>query len=250
LKAFSLASKVILVSGASSGIGRATVILASQAGASIIALGREADSLRKLGDEVVGPFQYFLIDFLSTKEEQEKVLSEIKASVSHIHGYVHSAGISPTMPFSRVKAELYQRTLQLNVFSALEMSQWLIKNFKADMTSVVYISSVMARLGEKAKSTYSLSKGALEAAARGQALEFARHKIRVNTIAPAVINSPLSAKSVYRESTEAMAEVIKKHPLGLGEPEDVANAVLFLLSDGARWITGSTLTVDGGYSIQ
>ena len=74
-------------------------------------------------------------------------------------------------------------------------------------------------------------------------------KVRVNTIAPAVVNTPLSEDSVYRKTEEGMKHILSKHPLGLGEPEDVAKAALFLLSDASGWITGSTLTVDGGYSI-
>ena len=153
------------------------------------------------------------------------------------------------MPINREKREAWEQAMQLNVYTGVEIAQILMKTQRLGLKSIVYISSVMADMAEKAKGTYSMSKGALNAVARNQALEYAKFKVRVNTIAPAVVNTPLSHDSVYRKTVEGMKQVLSKHPLGLGEPEDVAKAALFLLSDASSWITGSTLTVDGGYSI-
>jgi NAD(P)-dependent dehydrogenase (short-subunit alcohol dehydrogenase family) len=246
---FDVSQKHFLITGGSSGIGRATVDLAIQLGANVTVLGRNKEALEVLKDKHGNAFEFHIID-LHNFDELDTFLEYATSSLFPVHGLLHSAGISPTVPFSREKTSNLRTTMEVNVYAGLAIARWLIKNHRKTLESIVYISSVMAQLGEKAKSTYSLSKSALEGSARVQALELAKHKIRVNTIAPAVINTPLSEKSIYRQSKDALQSILDKHPLGLGEPNDVANTAIFLLSDASRWITGSTLTVDGGYSAQ
>ncbi|MEL7220325.1 MAG: SDR family oxidoreductase, partial [Bacteroidota bacterium] len=102
--------------------------------------------------------------------------------------------------------------------------------------------------GQKGKTIYSLTKGALEAGTRSLALELAKKQIRVNCVAPGVIETPMSAQAAYSKTASTRQEVVAMHPLGLGQVIDVANSCVFLLSDAARWITGTTLIVDGGYT--
>jgi NAD(P)-dependent dehydrogenase (short-subunit alcohol dehydrogenase family) len=117
-----------------------------------------------------------------------------------------------------------------------------------DGASIVWIASVTASVGAVGKALYGASKSALVAAAKGLALEYAPKKIRFNTISPGVVVTPMSMSSVYSKNPEALKQVADLHPLGLGQPDDVAAAVVFLLSDEARWVTGTDLIIDGGYT--
>ena len=240
--------KTFLISGGTSGIGRATTEMAIEYGARVIVIGRNSEKLSELKsryNEQLLPLQLDLLeaDFLHR-------LIEVLDREDEIHGFLHTAGISPTMPFNREKRNSWEQVMQLNVYAGLEISQRLLKRYRSSLSSIVYLSSVMADLAEKAKGTYGMSKGALNAIARNQALEYAKFNIRVNTISPAVVNTPLTKNSIYRKSEESLADIRSRHPLGLGEPEDIANAALFLLSDASRWVTGTNLKIDGGYSIK
>jgi NAD(P)-dependent dehydrogenase (short-subunit alcohol dehydrogenase family) len=166
-----------------------------------------------------------------------------------IHGFVHAAGVSPTIPFKVMKSKQWEEAFQLNVFSALQLMQLLTKvGIKSpDGMSMVLISSVMSEVGEKGKSLYSMTKSALIGLVKSLALEYADKSIRFNAISPSVVNSPLSEKSLYRTNETAMQQVLSQHPLGLGEPEDIAHAAIYLLSDASRWVTGTNMVVDGGY---
>jgi len=136
-----------------------------------------------------------------------------------------------------------------NVIGAINLTKHAVKSahFSETGGSVVFISSVMGVAGENGKTLYSMTKGALIAAVRSMAVELAPRKVRVNTVSPGVVESPMSRSAVYSKDEESLNRIRSLHPLGLGKPEDVANACLFLLSDEARWITGTNLVVDGGY---
>ena len=243
----SIKGKTLLISGGTSGIGRATCEMAIEYGARVIVLGRNKISLNQLQSRYKQRVVLVRLDLYEADFLQK--LSKALEAETEIHGFLHTAGVSPTMPINREKRRSWYKVMELNVFTGIEISQMLMKKYRFSLSSIVYLSSVMADLAEKAKGTYSMSKGALNAIARSQALEYAKFNIRVNTIAPAVVNTPLTENSVYRKSDESMRDILKKHPLGLGEPEDIANAALFLLSDVSRWITGTNLKIDGGYSI-
>ena len=241
-----LKGKTLLITGATSGIGKATCEEAVNYGARIIAIGRNTEKLEELKAQFPEQIQILKLDLLQADYRDKLSLAILKEEVN---GFLHAAGISPTMPINREKRETWDQAMQLNVYVGVEIAQFIMKTKRSHLSSIVYVSSVMADLAEKAKGTYSMSKGALNAVARNQALEYAKFKVRVNTIAPAVVNTPLSENSIYRKTEKGMNQVLGKHPLGLGEPHDVAKAALFLLSDASGWITGSTLTVDGGFSI-
>lgn len=246
---FDVTNKHFLITGGSSGIGKACVEMALGMGATVTTIGRNQAVLEEMQTNSKGRLHYFIVD-LSDDNEVRKFAEKKLPQLAPFNGFIHSAGVSPSIPVSRLKTADLTNTVQVNVFSAIHISRGLVKTSKKTMDSIVYITSVMANLGEKAKSAYGMSKAALEGFSRSQSLEYARFNIRVNTIAPAVVNTMLSQKAVYRSSEEKLKYVVDKHPLGLGEPQDIASTAIFLLSNGAKWITGSTLTVDGGYSIQ
>ena len=248
---FTLSGKTVAVTGASSGIGRACAIQCAAMGARVVLLGRDRDrldsSLNSLPQKDVHlSYVADLIDY----ERVQVVVQEVIETFGQLHGVVHCAGISTTQPLKLVTPEKLDHFFRTNVHGAINLTRLVSR--KAVMAdsggSIVFISSVMGSLGEAGKTLYSLTKGALHAGAKSLAIELAPRRIRVNCIAPGVVESPMAKKAVYSQDAASYERIKGLHPLGLGQPEDVAHAATFLLSDTARWITGTTLFVDGGYS--
>ncbi len=249
---FSLVNKNILITGASSGIGACCSITCSSLGANLILLGRSETKLEQTLEKLK-PGNHSVLSYdLNKIEGIEKALEELLNKYGKIHGFIHSAGIDITLPLNSLHHNDYQTIFNTNVLSGFEIARVLSrKQFcAAEGVSYIFISSVMGMVGEPAKIAYSASKGALSSGCRSMALELAAKKIRVNCISPAIIRTELSEK-LFSELPEGALQRIKSmHPLGFGTPEDIANACVFLLSDEAKWITGSNLVIDGGYSCQ
>lgn len=247
---FSLANKTILITGASSGIGQGIAIACANQGAKVLLMARNQERL----EETIQLCQngvdhaYFSVDFQQVSGWPEG-LTDFLGAHAPIHGFVHAAGVSPTIPFKVMKRESVLDTFQVNVFSAITLIQAMIKPGikSSEGMSMVLISSVLSEAGEKGKSLYAMTKAALVAMVKSLALEYADKKIRFNAISPSVVNTPLSLKSEYRKEEFSMRYVLDQHPLGLGEIEDVANAAIYLLSDASRWVTSTNMIVDGGY---
>jgi NAD(P)-dependent dehydrogenase (short-subunit alcohol dehydrogenase family) len=168
-----------------------------------------------------------------------------------LSGFVHSAGISIRLPLKLTRREHFEESFAVNVVSAFEIANHGQRkaNLAQGGASFVFIASVMARLGQPTKVAYCASKAALANGSRALALELASRRIR-NCISPGVVKTKMYNSLVGQLPSGAQEDILKAHPLGLGEASDVANAVAFLLSDASRWITGTELIVDGGYSAQ
>jgi len=248
MQEFSLANQTILITGASSGIGRAVAEACANAGASVVLIARDTERLNQVKRSLTGKghVAYSLdlskVDFIAS--EIETILRELPP----INGLVHAAGITATHPFKYAKPDHFQQLFTINVQAALELTRVCTKSFAAKPMSIVFISSVMALVGEKAKAGYSMSKGALLAASRSLALELAAKNIRVNCVSPGVVETPMTKNATYHQNPQAHQAILDKHPLGLGQPKDVASAVHFLLANASSWITGANLVVDGGYT--
>jgi NAD(P)-dependent dehydrogenase (short-subunit alcohol dehydrogenase family) len=164
-------------------------------------------------------------------------------------GLVNAAGISTTRPFKMVTVDKLETFINTNVVSTFNLTRYFLKpEFVNKGASIVFISSIMGVVGEIGKSLYSISKGAIISGARSLALELASKRIRVNCVSPGLVATPMSEKAVYSQDEEALKKIVDMHPLGLGHPEDVANACIYLLSDAGRWITGTNIILDGGYT--
>lgn len=238
-----------MVTGASSGIGRQCTISCSEIGARVVLMGRDKSRLQETLSLLKGDGHLIAFVDLLDFQEVEKNVEHIFEKVNRIDGLINCAGISITLPFSQSKPDKMEQFFRTNVICAMNLTRLVIKegSYSDDGGSIVFISSVMGSAGEAGKNLYSMTKGALDAGVRSLAVELAKKKIRVNSISPGVVITPMSQNAVYSRDEESLNKVKALHPLGLGQPDDVANACIFLLSDAARWITGTNMIVDGGY---
>ena len=246
-----LDGKKIVVTGASSGLGSATAIKLSQYGAQICLVGRDKRRLNDTLSSMTKRDHLLLSVDLCKFDEYGTYYEEIVSSLGKLDGLIHFAGIRKTLPLTVMKLDALKEMLDINLLSFFELVKYFVKRNTVSDTgaSIIGVSSVMSFRGAAALSGYGCSKAALDGAIRSLACELASRKIRVNSIAPGYVRTSMNEKVMRTLPQEAIDKIISAHPLGVGEPEDVASLVSFLLSDDARWITGSTITIDGGFSI-
>jgi len=241
-----LTGKRVLVTGASSGIGRACAVLASQLGATVVLVARDEKRL----DQTLGLMSgngHAVVPFDLADLEHYDLLFKQCAAEQKLQGVVHAAGLCPALPLQSVTLAVMREVMAVNYFSFLELIKYFSKKKVSDGGSVVAISSVSAQAGWLGGSLYCGSKGALDASVRALALELVSKKIRVNSVVPSNIRTPMLDAMIAVGGDEAEKEIRAKQPLGIGEPCDIAHAAAFLLSDASRFITGTNLVVDGGY---
>jgi len=247
---FSLKSKNILITGASSGIGRRCSIIFSKLGANVILMARNEENLKKTYQQLESGNHLYFAQDVTEYDKLENIISESVSRIGKISGFVHSAGIGMTLPLKSLSPIYYEKIFAVNVISAFELAKIISKKkyLNENGSSFIFISSIMGLLGEEGKVAYCSSKGALISASKAMALELSQKKIRVNCILPAVVETEMSEMFFNTIATEAKKDILDMHPLGLGNPDDIAYTCVFLLSDASKWVTGTSLIVDGGYS--
>lgn len=241
---FSLVGKRILVTGASSGLGRQIAISSSAMGAIMIISGRDEARLAETMSALKGNGHQAITAELTQSDDVQSLVEEAGA----LNGVVHCAGISRLAPIRMTSAAQMSEVLKINYESPMLLTQRLLARNRIEPDgAILFISSIAAYIGVAGVGIYSGSKAALIATMRCLALEVVKRRIRVNCLAPALVDTPLL------QATEKMVMSIETtraaYPLGFGKPEDVANAAIFFLSDASRWITGTTLVMDGGLTI-
>ena len=241
---FRLEGKQVLVTGASSGIGRCVALTCAEFGACVIASGRDEARLDKTVQSMRGEGHRGIRAELTASDDRDRLVD----SVGELHGLVHCAGISRLAPIRMASASHVDEVWRVNYEAPILLTQRLLaKNRVATDGSIVFISSIAAFIGVAGVGVYSGTKAALIATMRCLAMEVVKRRIRVNCLAPALVESPLL------EATEKVVMSIETtkadYPLGFGKPEDVANAAVFFLSSASRWITGTTLVMDGGLTV-
>jgi NAD(P)-dependent dehydrogenase (short-subunit alcohol dehydrogenase family) len=242
--------QAVLLTGASSGIGEACAIRLARSGAKLILTGRCVDSLEqtasKIGDAVV---EIAPCD-LQNVNGIDSWFKSLRERVGYIDHFVHCAGVQVSKPIKSFSLQHFDQIMHTNLASAMAISKGLrFKRDKSKQGAIVFVSSIAGFIGQPANVAYGASKAGLMSLTRGLAVEFLRDNIRVNCVAPALVDTPMTRKTQQEMTSEQYQKLIDRHPMGVGKPSDVASAVSFLLSEESRWINGVTLPVDGGHSI-
>lgn len=241
---FSLEGKTILVTGASSGIGRSIAIKCSQAGATVIANGRNEERLQ----ETLGMLEGTSHSCVAADLTEFDKLSDIVKQLPQLDGVVLCAGINMTVPVQNIKFEKLDSVVKTNAMSSMQIVGLLAKQKKINKGgSIVLISSIAWRKPYFGNAIYSASKAALTSFAKVAAMEMASRGVRVNCVEPGLIPTSIVENSVFDE--QQIAEFEKTMLLGLGKPEHIANGCVYLLSDAAEWVTGTSLIIDGGQTL-
>lgn len=239
---FDLSGKIILVTGASSGIGYETCLSISRQGGTFIAVARRVELLKKLIEECGNKNSFILAD-LSQTEDIQKIVE----LMPNIDGIVHSAGIVTLAPVKFYSKELMNSIRETNFDSIALLINLITKKKKINKgSSIVLVASIAGLFGMKGNGIYAASKGALIAISKVWASEFSSNRIRVNCISPGMVKTEITNKSIEDLSLEVIQQDEKKYPLGYGEAIQVANPIIFLLSEASSWITGQNLILDGG----
>ena len=242
---FSLEGKTILITGASSGIGRGVCIDCSKMGAMIHLVARNEERLNKTFAEMEGGGHVIhKVDLCNTDD-----INNLVDMLPVVDGIVLCAGIIKTMPVKHITEEDMAEIFNVNILSDIKLCSRLLKKKKLSHGgSVVFISSVSTFNVKIGNSLYSATKGAVNSFAKAMALEVANQRIRVNCIQPGFV--PTSILEKHGMGEDALRWYAERHPLGFGTPTDIANACIYLLSDASHWVTGSIFTIDGGYTLQ
>ena len=245
-----LNGRSVFITGASSGIGKECAVKAAQLGANVILIARNPERLKETADSLTGDSHLYFPCDVTDNDSLEGIVSQAVETLGPVSGFIHSAGMESTIPLRNMNPARYEEIFGVNVFAGFEIARLLSKKkyLEPSGSSFIFISSVMGIRGEPGKVGYGSCKAALLGGIKSMALELAPKKVRVNCILPGLVETEMSAKLFRSIPPASKEEIIKKHPLGLGQPADVANLCMFLLSGLSRWITGTDISIDGGYS--
>ena len=244
---FSVENKTIFITGGASGIGKATAKLCAQMGADVILVGLNGEGLKQTADEI-GKDSTIIHAVNLIDQEQ---LNNMIASLPKLDGVVSNAGIVYSLMAKFNEPADAERIFNINTFSHINLVHGLIKQKKLNKGASIVFTSSMSGVycGFVGGGLYGATKSALAGYAKALAVELAPRGIRVNTVHPGMIETPLTKNTAL--SQDVLDEDAKNYPLGrYGKPEEVAAAMVYLLSDATVWMTGTQLLIDGGYSVK
>lgn len=244
---FSLEGKTILVTGASSGIGRATAIACSQMGAVVVVTGRNEPRLQETLDALEGSGHQMIVADIANDDQIDYLVDQIPA----INGLVNNAGITETCPTQFIKRDKLNRVMEVNTIAPILLTQRILKKKKLGKGgSIVFTCSISGTcVCGGGNVLYSASKGAIHGFMKNAALDLAHKGIRVNDVCPGMIDTHiLDAGTISDEQLEIEAQ---RYPMKrFGKPEEVAYGIIYLLSDASSFVTGSSIVIDGGFTLQ
>lgn len=241
-----LHNKIVVVTGGASGIGMATANLAGGVGAHVAVLDANEAALFETA-KAMPPGTVPIPCDVSSAVHVEAAMGRVIDLFGRVDALVNCAGIAIRKSVHEADEESWRRVLDVNLSGAFLTSKYALPHFPSGGGAIVHVSSVTGIVGVRGRGAYSASKGALIALARNMAVDYASRNIRVNYVCPGFVKTPLIGAILA--DPERTARLTAMHPLGrLGEPEDIARAIVFLISDTASWITGQAIVVDGGFS--
>ena len=240
---YSFSGKTVLVTGATSGIGKQSAIDLSKAGATVVITGRNEERLIETFEALQGDghihFAADLLDFDSFGALAEKL--------PMLNGIVHSAGVTGHLPAKFIGANDISEVMRVNYMAPVLLTAALLRKKKvAANASIVFLSSITTKYPYYGGALYGSSKAAIEAYSRVLSIELAVKGIRSNCVSPSFVRTPMVDDAGKTISNEVLEKFEKMMPLGFGEPSDVSNAILYLLSDASKWVTGSNMVLGGG----
>lgn len=240
---FHLDQKTVLVTGASSGIGRQTAISISRMGGTLVLSGRNEERLKETLLVLEGGHHRIITADLNVEADRERLATETPG----LDGLVHCAGVVASTPIRFYDQRKIDEMMHANFESPVLLMSALLRLKKINRNaSLVFLSSIAAQHPHRGGALYGSSKAAMETFTKVLALELYTQGIRANCLSPAVVRTPMFDHAETQMSKEEMDKHVARYPLGAGLPEDVANAAIFLLSPASRWITGISLLLDGG----
>lgn len=244
MNAFDLKSKTVLVTGASSGLGKQTAITASEYGARVIITARNAARLNETYRSLHGEGHLQFLADLTVQADIDRLV----AGLPMLDGLVHSTGISELSPARFITQETISRTYRICFDAAVLLTGGILKKKKLakDNSSIVFISSISTRYPFVGGAMYISAKAALEAYARVLGLELASRGTRVNCVSPAFVRTPMLDETAENFSREVVDKIEQRQLLGLGDPVDIANTIVFFLADASKWVTLTNLILGGG----
>ena len=253
LKKINLKNKTALVTGAGKGLGKACAIALAEAGAKVIILSRtksDLDKVSKIIKKTKGSSKSFVCDVTRSGE-----FSKILQKITRLDILVNNAGNNRPEHFTKVKQENMEYLTNLNMKAAFNVAQLCsqkmikAKNRKKIGASIIHMSSQLGKVGCEGRNVYNMNKFGIEGLARGMAVELAEYNIRVNTVCPTFVETPMVKK--FFKNKKFKNKMLKNIPLGrVAKESDVATAVAFLAADSSEMITGTSLVVDGGWTAQ
>lgn len=241
-KPFSLEGKTILVTGASSGLGRHIAIRCAQRGARMVITGRDAARLQETYAQLLGDTHVQVLADLTQASDRDRIAQV----VPYVNGLVHCASFQRHSPIKQLTEQLMTDMYNVNFLAPVMLTQRLLQTDTiAERGSIIFMLSTAAHIGTCELGPYSAMKSGLIGIIKCLAMEQAKHKIRVNGISPSTIATPM------QDNHQALREEQKAHlPFGLGTLDDVANGAIYMLSDASRWVTGTSLVMNGGVVVQ
>ena len=244
---FSIEGKTILITGAASGIGKATALQCSEMGGNMVLLDLNEEGLYQTKEELQGGDNKVIAINLTDFDSMKEMVSKLPK----LDGVVSNAGIFYSMMAKLSERKDMEKIFEINTFSHINLMQQLMEQKKLNKGASIVFTSSMSGVycGAVGGSLYGATKAALAGYAKALAIELAPRGIRVNTIHPGMINTPLIHSAAL--SQDILDEDKKNYPLGrYGEPEEVAYSIIYLLSEATKWMTGTQLLIDGGYSVK
>jgi NAD(P)-dependent dehydrogenase (short-subunit alcohol dehydrogenase family) len=244
-----MGKRVVIITGASSGIGRQTAILLSELGAVVVLAGRDREKLKETRDLMSGEGHVVEAFDLNDVDGIDLWFRGIVNRVGPLYAMVHCAGIQKTRPLKTLNSKTVDEIMRVNVHAGLGLARnFARENSGTGGGAIVFVSGGVALVGQAAVTAYAASKGAIVAMTKSLAVELAKDRIRVNCVCPGYTETRMLKKVRDTLTPDQFSVLERMHPLGIGQPLDVAYAIAFLVADTGRWITGTALVVDGGYT--